>query len=208
MKKKFQLIIASNNGHKISEIKKIFSALDIDIFGWTDYFLSDLTVDENGLTFEENARKKLENYPSIPSQYKKRYVQLFLSDDSGLEVDTLDGRPGIHSARYAPEGTSVALCTKLLNELKGASNRKANFTAAIALKVPDKPIQIAIGQVFGKIAEDIFTDNGFGYDPVFIPQGYNQTFAQMSPSQKNKLSHRGNALEKLKGPLLQIITSS
>ncbi|MBT5954401.1 RdgB/HAM1 family non-canonical purine NTP pyrophosphatase [bacterium] len=208
MKKTVQLIIASNNSHKISEIRKIFSSLDLDIFGWTEYFSSDLNVNENGITFEENAIKKLETIPPIPLKYKTNHVQLFLADDSGLEVEALDGRPGIHSARYAPEGTSIALCSKLLRELSGLSNRRANFTAAIALKVPDNPIQIAIGQVFGKITDAMSTDNGFGYDPVFIPQGHTESFAEMLPSQKNALSHRGNALEKLTPALSLIITSS
>lgn len=184
-----RLVVASDNAHKVREIQSILSGLDVVAFS-TEYGHRHSAI-EDGLTFESNAIKKIEHWPL-------RTGVVLLADDSGLEVDALDKRPGIHSARYAGlHATSHEMCHKLLSEMAGHTHRSARFRCVIAVRFWNDKIITTEGVIDGTIAQSIQGNDGFGYDPIFIPEGANITFANMSPAQKNALSHRGRALEKI-----------
>jgi len=190
-----QLLIATTNKHKLDEIKKILRLKSINFLSLND-FHGVPNIIENGKTFEENAAKKARIIA-------KKYKILTLADDSGLEAKALSGRPGIKSARYAGpnpclasrQATSEKLCKKLLAEMKNKRNRSAQFVCVIAIADPQGIINIARGICKGKITLEMQGENGFGYDPVFMPNGFKKTFAQMSQQMKNKLSHRSKALK-------------
>ncbi len=185
------LLIATRNAHKTRE----FAALLGD-----DFNISDLAnnkhapeVEETGTTFEENARLK-----AISASGFSRGV-LVLADDSGLEVDALAGAPGVRSARYAgvnaSDGDNVR---KLLSALSEMKHRAARFRCVIALARDGKVIHVGNGSVEGLIAEGTRGTNGFGYDPVFIPQGFDRTFAELSAAEKGAISHRTKAVASVK----------
>lgn len=176
------MIVASQNQHKLKEIEHI---LGVKVHG------ADLKVKEDGQTFEENAIKKAK-------AGLKKFKELTLSDDSGLEVKFLGGKPGVKSARYATPPTPENLCRKLLKALEGQKDRRAQFVCVIALAYPDGKVKTFRGVVKGRIIEEMRGTHGFGYDPVFVPEGYQKTFAEMKPAMKNRLSHRGRALRKVK----------
>lgn len=195
-----EIIVATSNKHKIEEIGKILKARGKG---------QDARVKETGETFEENAIIKAE---AVWERYKKqacsersradtRNKQIIIADDSGLIVDCLGGKPGIKSARYATPPTPDNLCKKLLKAMLNCKNRKAKFVCAIAIVFPNGKIKIVKGIVHGRIAHGMRGNHGFGYDAVFIPRGFRKTFAEMKPSQKNKLSHRYRALQKVKAIL-------
>ncbi len=183
------ILIATGNSHKTEEIK--------DILG-SNYLVDDLSgkgfpkVDETGTTFLENATLKAVEISKLTDQW-------VLSDDSGLEVDALDGDPGVYSSRYAGEdGNDSANNGKLLAELKklpSESSRAARFRCVIVLAKNGERLAHFSGAVEGRIIDVLSGDAGFGYDPLFIPDGYDQTFAQLPSSTKNQLSHRSRALE-------------
>lgn len=175
-------MVASANRHKIDEIQSILK--DYPVRAFDDVFGVPHSAVEDGMTFSENAVKKVDFLPIKPGL-------IYMADDSGLEVDALGGRPGIHSARYAPPDL---FCETLLGELDGQVNRSARFVCVIALRFPDGEIVVVDGVVSGQIALGQTGEMGFGYDPIFIPDGYPVTFAQMDPILKNTLSHRGRAL--------------
>jgi len=155
-------------------------------------------VEETGETLEENARLKaraLVDATGMPA----------LADDTGLEVDALGGRPGVHSSRFAGEGATYAdNVAKLLEELQGVGERSARFrTVAVALW-PDGREVVAEGRVEGRIADAGRGDNGFGYDPLFVPEGETRSFAEMGAVEKNALSHRGRAFRALAERLLSL----
>ena len=146
-------------------------------------------VVEDGKTYMENAVKKA----SIIAEYTSH---LTLADDAGLEVDALGGAPGIHSKRWAGEDTTDDIrVAKLLQALEGASNRRARFIAAIAVVHPNSEPKVVLGVCEGCIRHEPVGESGFGYDPVFVPDGYNQTFAELGEDIKNRISHRAKALE-------------
>jgi len=189
-----KLVFASNNKHKVWEISHILdkkftllSLAEVNI-------LED--IPENEPIIEENAL------------FKARYVynatgQNVFADDTGLEIESLGGLPGVHSARFAGESKdSSANIAKVLSMLQGKENRKARFRTVIALIFEDKEYLFE-GIVSGTITDEKMGEAGFGYDPVFIPDGKEQTFAQMSLAEKNKISHRAIAFEKLKSFLDQ-----
>lgn len=189
MSNKKTLVFATNNVHKLSEVRNILGeqydirSLD-DIGCHTD-------IHETGKTFSENALMK--------AQFVKKYYGFdCFADDSGLEVDALGGAPGVYSARYATdEGhDDKANKLKLLNELEGKENRRADFKTVIAFVKGDE-VHYFEGRVDGKILTEEHGTNGFGYDPLFMPDGYDITFAEMSSEEKNKISHRGRAVAKL-----------
>jgi non-canonical purine NTP pyrophosphatase (RdgB/HAM1 family) len=181
------VVVASGNAHKVAEIQALTGDI-MRVHRFDDVFGYAHTAVEDGLTFEANAIKKIDFLPLVSER-------VYLSDDSGLEVDALDGRPGIYSARYAGEAaTSLQRCEALLSELDGVTQRQARFRCVIALRFPDGRVETVNGVVEGHITSDIRGADGFGYDPIFIPDGYLETFAEMSPALKNKLSHRGQAL--------------
>lgn len=201
-----RLIIASNNEHKIIEIKEILKEFALDIKSLKECNIN-IDVEENGSTFEENALIKAEEiYKILKKNNEKDFI--VMSDDSGLEVDILNGEPGVYSARYAGEhGNSALNNEKLLNNLKGIewSKRTGKFVAAIALINDNGKKEVVIGECNGIITEKIEGNSGFGYDPIFYVPEFNKTFAEMSSKEKNSISHRGIALEKVKNVLRELI---
>ena len=177
-----KILIATTNQNKLAEIKHILK-MPVEGCG--------LKVAETGKTFEENAIKKAK---AVVRKFKTAAI----ADDSGLMVDCLKGAPGVKSARYASPPTPHNLCTKLLAAMKNCKNRKAQFVCVIALVHPDRKVKTFKGIVKGKIINEMRGSHGFGYDPVFVPNGYKKTFAEMSSVFKNRISHRAGALKKLK----------
>ncbi len=189
-----EIVLATRNKKKIEEIKRITADLAITILSLDDFPNCPETIEDRD-TFEGNAVKKA----SEASQCTGRPA---LADDSGLEVDALNGAPGVYSARYAGAGNErgdVGNYEKLLRELRGISREKrgARFVCCMALVFPDKKAMTFFGYSEGHIGLEPKGKTGFGYDPVFIPKGYDKTFAEMTGNEKDKLSHRGKAIEKL-----------
>lgn len=182
-----QLILATHNDHKAKEFRDILPQYSVQT-------LADLGHDDE----IKEAATSLEGNSFIKAETVfKRYGHVVISDDSGLEVDALNGAPGVYSARYAGEPRNDQRNTeKLLDELQGASNRKAQFRTVITLMNAENSFQFE-GIVKGTIAKSPLGEAGFGYDPVFIPEGVQQTFAELAANEKNKISHRANAIEKL-----------
>ena len=186
MKKK--LVFATNNLHKLTEIKAILGE-QIEILSLNDINCH-VDIPETADTLEGNAKMKAEYI------YNHYHLDCF-ADDTGLEVKALNGAPGIYSARYAGEGhDSQANMKKLLENLKGITNREAQFRTAICL-IEGGEEHLFEGLVKGKIIEEKRGEAGFGYDPVFVPDGYDQTFAELGEDIKNQISHRARAVEKL-----------
>ena len=187
-----RLIVATNNPGKINEIQKYFAYLPIEVYSLKD--LEEVPeIVEDGTTFAENARKKAE----VVATYYPH--DIIMADDSGLEVDILEGKPGVFSARYAGENASdTANNVKLLEQLKGLPSfrKTARFCCAIAIKAPGQETTIVEGCCSGLIAEETRGEGGFGYDPLFIVEAYDKTFAEMSLEVKNEISHRSKALTK------------
>ncbi len=183
-----KIVFATNNTHKLEELQAILSH-KYHVLGLLDIGFKD-DIPETGTTLAENA--------SIKSQHIfDRFGINCFSDDTGLEVDALGGKPGVYSARYAGENSSYAQnVDKLLNALKDEENRTARFKTVISLILDGKEHQFE-GCVEGAITKDKHGEKGFGYDPVFLPDGYKQTFAEMPAELKNKISHRGKAVAKL-----------
>lgn len=180
------LVFATNNQNKLKEVK---SKLKAEILGLADIHCNE-DIEETGKTFEENA--------FIKAKYVlDKYGYDCFADDSGLEVDALDGAPGVYSARYAGEhGNAEANMNKLLENLKGIGNRKARFVTVICLINKENTLYFR-GEINGTIINEKRGNDGFGYDPIFVPDGFNRTFAEMPLEEKNKMSHRALALEKM-----------
>lgn len=184
---KKQLVFATNNLHKLQEVRAILGD-DFDVLSLQD--INCLTdIPETGITLQENAL--------IKAYYvKNNYGYDCFADDTGLEVEALDNAPGVYSARYAGDDhNSERNVEKLLRELLHKENRKARFRTIIAFIHGDKEF-IFEGQVNGTIATARKGNSGFGYDPVFVPEGHSETFAEMGEDEKNKISHRALAVEK------------
>ena len=181
-----RLIMATNNQGKVKELSALLSS-DFEVLTLKEAGF-EIEVEEDGKTFTENAVKKaLETYKitKTPS----------IGDDSGLCVEVLSGAPGIYSARWAGEGaTQDELIAKLHSELSGKENRKAKFVSVIALAFSEDDIVIAEGECQGEIIDDKRGEGGFGYDPVFYVSSLGKTFSELSVEDKNKISHRANAL--------------
>ena len=189
MNNDFRLLVASKNRKKIKELKEILEPEGITILT-SDDVAGIPDVEETGKTFEENAILKAVEIAKITDNY-------VFADDSGLEVEALDNAPGIYSARYAGEGASDQDRTnKLLKALGNSKNRNARFVCVIAISDKDGNAQTFRGEIYGKIIDRSKGDLGFGYDPVFMPNDYDKTFAELSPEIKNQISHRANALKK------------
>lgn len=186
-----EIVFASHNEGKIKEIKKLLAPYGIKVKSALDMNLPD--VEETGKTFEENSLLKSRTIAKLVNMP-------CLADDSGLCVDALDGAPGVYSARYAPNRDFDKGMEKLLAEMEKSPNksRNAHFSCVISLAWPDGQYKVFAGQVDGKIAFHKMGAGGFGYDPLFVPEGFTSSFAQMSQEEKNKISHRGRAVEKLK----------
>lgn len=183
------IVIASKNAGKIAEFQRILSEVGISVI--TDIDFPD--VAETGSTFEENAILKaraVSSFTNLPA----------LADDSGLAVEALNGAPGIFSARYSGRhGDDAANISRLLEDLKGVldENRRAKFVAVLALVTPDGRELLVRGELEGKIRNQPTGTNGFGYDPIFEPENSNRTLGELSPSEKDAISHRSKALRDL-----------
>lgn len=183
-----KLVFASNNAHKIQEIKKLLPQ-SIEIVSLIDIGCHE-DIAETATTIEGNA--------SIKANYiYTNYGYNAFADDSGLEIDALDGAPGVYSARFAGEQRSDSdNINKVLHLLEGTPHRKANFKTVIALNIEGKET-LFTGIVNGEITTSPKGDNGFGYDPIFIAEGNNKTFAEISSEEKNAISHRAKAVAQL-----------
>ena len=183
-----KILAATNNKHKLEELKSILVPHGIEVISAAEAGgIPDVVEDKS--TFEGNAAKK-----AIETAIAKNMI--VFADDSGLCVDALDGRPGVYSARYAgPDATDSDRINKLLGKLKNSKNRSAKFVCVIALASPEGIIGTASGECHGVISKSPLGDKGFGYDPVFIPCGYDKSFAELGEDIKNSLSHRGEALK-------------
>lgn len=180
-----KLIIASNNKHKIYEIKKILGGKFDEITSLREAGIDHETV-EDGTTFMENAIKKAREIAEISGCYS-------LADDSGICCDALGGAPGIFSARFSG-GTDEDNNALLLEKLEGEVDKRAHYTCAMALCSPSGELTLAEGYMYGHITKDRRGERGFGYDPLFVPIGETRTVAEMTDEEKNAISHRANAL--------------
>lgn len=195
-----RIIFATTNQGKVKEVKMMLRDLGVEVFSLKDINLN-VDVEENGTTFEENAIIKAKAISEITNE-------IVLADDSGLEVDYLDKAPGIMSARYMGENTSYDIKNQAiidqLAEAKGAE-RSARFVCAIACVMPDGETFTTRATIEGEIGYKIEGEEGFGYDPIFYVPEFQCTTAQLTPEQKNKISHRGKALEEMKQILIEKI---
>lgn len=186
---KKRLIVATRNAHKVEEIREIL----------TEYEVCDLSVVNDPPEVEETGRTFLENATLKAVAISRIVDGLVLSDDSGLEVDGLSGAPGVYSSRYAGEEGNDALNNeKLLNELSGVANRTARFRCVIVLAENGSVITHFSGAAEGSILEEPAGAGGFGYDPLFMPKGHEESYAELGAEVKNQSSHRANALKELK----------
>ncbi len=193
-----KIIFASNNQGKITEIKQMFQQInpELQVYSLVEMNITE-EIAEPGVTFHQNAL--------IKAQYiaKKYPSDIILADDSGLEVEALNGEPGVYSARYASESSlyqtdkNKANNEKLLEQLRGITNRKANFKTVLCLIIPKLDPLFVSGKVEGVILENYSGTKGFGYDPIFSHNG-TTSFAELDLVDKNQISHRANALRKLK----------
>jgi len=180
-----QIVAATGNKHKLDEFRKLLADQEAEIVG-LDAYPHAPEVEETGETFAENAALKAlaaNQYTDLPA----------FADDSGLCVEALDGAPGIHSARYAD--TNENRIAKLLDALKDKDNRRAKFVCVIAIAINGEIIETFTGEVHGVIADAPRGSNGFGYDPVFIPDGYDKTFGELDSDIKDSISHRAVAVQ-------------
>lgn len=184
-----KIVFATNNKHKLEEIKDILGK-DFEIVSLAEIGCHE-DIQETGLTLEENARQK-------STYIVEHYNHDCFADDTGLEVDALNGEPGVHSARYA-EGTdhdSEANMRKLLSKMSNVKDRTARFRTVISLIINGVEHQFE-GRVEGRVATEKHGKEGFGYDPIFIPEGYDKSFAELGEEVKNQISHRARAVKKL-----------
>lgn len=186
-----EIVLSTDNINKLREIREILEDLDIKIYGKSDIEGLNFEVIEDGDTLYDNALKKA-------SAMAERVDYAVIADDTGLFVKALDGEPGVHSARYASEHDDKKNREKLLNNLKDKEDRSAYFKTEIILIDEDKNIIPIEGVCPGKISLEERGDNGFGYDSIFIPEGFDKTFAEMSHEEKNQISHRSRALKNLR----------
>lgn len=198
-----RIIFATGNQNKMKEIRMILSDLDIDIMSMKEAEI-DINIEENGTTFEENAMIKAN---AIADYLQKNGEEaIVLADDSGLEIDYLNKEPGVYSARYMGEDTSYKIKNaNLIKRLEGVSDddRTARFVCAIAAVLPNGEAFITRGTIEGRIGYEEKGENGFGYDPIFYLPQYKCYSAQLTPEEKNRISHRGKALEAFKEKLLE-----
>ena len=186
------IIIASNNEHKIKEYRQIFASdkvLSLADIGYVD------DVEETGTTFEQNSLIKAK---AISQWLQHKGIQAaVLADDSGLCVDALGGAPGVYSARYAGDHNVIATRRKLFKELKGVGNRNAHFRCVITKYYPDGHYVVGAGNTYGRITHKEYGDKSFGYDCMFYSYDLHKTFGRASMEDKNKVSHRGRAINDL-----------
>lgn len=187
------IVAATQNKHKIEEISAITKPLSMEIISRQEAGVPDFEVVEDGDTFEENSEKKAR-------AIMEACGQITIADDSGLMVDALGGAPGVYSARYAGEdGNDAKNNVKLLAMMSDVpmEQRTAKFVSVITMVYPDGETLVARGECRGHIIFEEKGDNGFGYDPLFVPEGFTKTFAELTGEEKNKISHRASALREL-----------
>lgn len=190
-KEKKTLVLATRNKGKVLEVERMLKihAPEISLISMADLDIGD--IDETGNSFEENALLKARTVTQISGLAA-------LADDSGLAIDSLNGEPGIYSARYSGvHGDDAANNAKVLKLMAGITKRSASFIAVLALTRPDGQSIISRGELLGQIIDIPRGDQGFGYDPIFQPTGFDITTAQMSPEMKDSISHRGKALAQI-----------
>lgn len=199
-----RIILSTGNLHKVNEIKGILKGMPFDVVTKDDLGYQDFDVVEDGKTLEENALKKAQ-------ELHKLTKGIVIADDTGLYVDVLKGEPGVYSARYAGENATYAENNKLLlNKLKDVpvEKRTAYFKTVIAVILEDGSRLMAEGICRGTIAFQERGKRGFGYDPLFVVEGLDKTFSEMTQGEKNKISHRANALNNLREKLEEVIENS
>ena len=195
-----QLIVASQNRKKIKELNAILSKHGYEPVARDDAGLPTFEIVEDGTTFEENSYKKAHEIMKVSGK-------VTIGDDSGLMIDALGGEPGIYSSRYAGEDCDdLANNKKALKNLEGVpyEKRTAKFVTVITMCFPDGKTIVARGECKGHIALDFMGEGGFGYDPIFVPEGYDRSFAQLGTDFKNTISHRAKALEALDEKLKEL----
>jgi XTP/dITP diphosphohydrolase len=191
LKRGDRIVIATHNRGKAKELAALFASVGVETV-WA----AELGIDEpeeTGASFADNARIKAETAAKASGMPA-------VADDSGLEVTALGGAPGVHSARWGGPNRDFALAMERVNRelaATGSDDRRANFTCALALASPDGAVQIFEGRVFGIIVWPPRGTRGFGYDPIFVPEGHRETFGEMAPQEKDAISHRARAFAKL-----------
>ena len=194
-----KIIFATGNKDKMKEIRMILSDLDVEILSMKEAGIS-VDIEENGTTFEENALIKAKAVAAYTDA-------IVLADDSGLEIDYLNKEPGIYSARYMGHDTPYAFKNqKILDKLRDVPEEKrtARFVCAMALALPDGTTRTAQATMEGRIGYEIKGENGFGYDPIFYLPEFGKSSAEISPEQKNRISHRGKALRMMKDKIKEL----
>lgn len=195
-----KVVIASNNKNKIKEFKKIFENTDFELYSMKELGFID-EIEENGKTFKENSIIKAKTIA-------KKLNCIAIADDSGLECEALDGAPGVYSARYAgPQHNDEDNNRLLVKNMKGKANRKARYVCAITLYLPNDKYIVCEDYCEGIIIDEARGENGFGYDPYFFIEKFNKTMAEITLEEKNTISHRAKALEKLKNEYGKIINN-
>lgn len=184
-----QMLAATTNKNKVREFQEILKDLKEKInIVTTDTIANFPEIVEDGTTFAENAMKKAREASAFADM-------VAMADDSGLVVEALDGAPGIHSARYAGDGaTDADRIAKLLKAMDGVTDRRAKFVCAAAIAYRGEEVKTFLGEIKGTITFAPAGSNGFGYDPVFVPDGFEKTFAELTDEEKNAISHRGRAM--------------
>lgn len=188
------IVAATKNRHKIQEIEAITQEFGMSIISRDEAGVPDIEIDEDGETFEENSYKKA-------FEIMKLCNNITIADDSGLEVDCLDGAPGVYSARFAgKDGDDEANNRKLTELIKDVpyEQRTGRFVSVITMVFPDGETISARGEVEGHLLTEKRGTSGFGYDPLFVPEGYDRTFGELGPEIKNSISHRSRALARLR----------
>ena len=192
-------IVVSNNKKKRNELIAALTPFQLNVYSYSEVIKQEINIIENGSTFHENAAIK-----ANALHYLKN--DIILADDSGLEITALNGDPGIYSARYGGTHlTDLERCEYILKKCEGIKNRNAQFKCIIACKAPKKPLIYAEGKVQGSLSTHLKGENGFGYDPIFIPHGYTQTFAELGLRIKQKISHRAQAIQNLSLKIEQLL---
>lgn len=195
-----KILVATGNQNKLREIGEILDVGGVDLIG-LDSVVDAPEVVEDGDTFEANAVKKASTLARMTGMWT-------IADDSGLEVDSLDLEPGVRSARYAGEPSDdCANNRKLLASLQGAESRTARFRCVIAISDPEGNSMTVAGKCEGVIVEQPRGDKGFGYDPLFVPDGYKETFGEMDRKEKNRISHRAAALSLARLEIERLVTA-
>ena len=191
------IVAATNNRHKLEEIGAITASFDMELLSRKEAGADGFEIEEDGTTFEENSLKKAKTIMEVSGKPS-------LADDSGLAVDFLDGAPGVYSARFAGEdGNDAKNNAKLLDLMKDVpeEQRGAAFVSVITLVFPDGETLVARGECRGRILYELQGENGFGYDPLFVPEGFDKSFGELSAEEKNRISHRARALAELERQL-------